>query len=219
MYTTLALLLSYLLGAVPFGLVLARTIRGVDLRSVGSGNIGATNAMRVLGKPLGVVAFLLDFAKGAVPVLWFADWVGAPLRSVDTPLLPAVLCGALAVVGHCFPIYLGFKGGKGVATACGAVVAIDWPVFVIAGLVWVAVAFGLRYVSLASLAMGATFPVVAYVRSPGAPTFVIGCALLAALIIVRHRANIQRLVQGVEPRMGARKTVSPGSSPENEHAL
>ncbi len=105
------LVASYLLGAIPFGFVLVRLVKGVDLRTVGSGNIGATNAMRVLGKPLGLVAFLLDFAKGLVPVVVFAPlFASAP----STPL--RVLMGAAAVVGHVFPIYLRFKGGKAVAT-------------------------------------------------------------------------------------------------------
>lgn len=207
MNTALALLASYLLGAVPFGLVLARVVKGVDLRQVGSGNIGATNAMRALGKPLGVLAFLLDYAKGAVPAAVFARWVEAPLDAAASPLLPAVLCGSVAVLGHCFPIYLGFKGGKGVATACGALVAIDWPVFVIAGLVWLGFAFTLRFVSLASLAMGLSFPVVAVVRRPDAPALVAGCCALAALIFLRHRANIGRLVAGTEPRIGAKRQV------------
>jgi len=217
--TTLALLASYLLGAVPFGLVLARLVKGVDLRTVGSGNIGATNAMRVLGKPLGLLAFLLDFAKGAVPVVLCAPRIGAVPASLFGPegpaLLPEVLCGAAAVLGHCFPVYLGFKGGKGVATACGAIVAIDWPVFVVAGLVWVALAFTLRYVSLASLAMGVAFPILAYVRKPGAPAFVAGCAALAALIVVRHRANVARLLNGTEPRIGAKAAAA--TAPETTH--
>lgn len=221
MNTTLALLASYLLGAVPFGLVLARVVRGVDLRTVGSGNIGATNAMRALGKPLGIVAFLLDFAKGAVPVLVCAPWIGPPPASLFGPegpaLLPEVLCGAAAVLGHCFPVYLRFRGGKGVATACGAIVALDWPVFVIAGLVWVVLAFTLRYVSLASLAMGVAFPVVAYVRQPHAPAFVAGCAALAALIIVRHRANVARLLRGTEPRMGAKPAAAAATETTHVH--
>lgn len=219
--TTLALLVSYLLGAVPFGLVLARVVKGVDLRTVGSGNIGATNAMRALGKPLGIVAFLLDFAKGAVPVVLCAPWVGPAPESLfgpgGPPLLAAVLCGAAAVLGHCFPVYLGFKGGKGVATACGALVAIDWPVFVIAGLVWVAFAFTLRYVSLASLAMGVTFPVVAYARKPDAPAFVGGCVALAALIVVRHRANVARLFNGTEPRIGAKPAARAATETTHGH--
>lgn len=210
MSTTVALLASYLLGAVPFGLVLARLVAGVDLRKVGSGNIGATNAMRVLGKPLGLLAFFLDFAKGIVPVLWFAPHVGPPFADAGTPLLPAVLAGTAAVIGHCYPVYLGFKGGKGVATACGAVVAIEWPVFVAAGLVWLVLAFTLRYVSLASLAMGITFPIAAWIRRPDAPSFVVGCSALAGLIVVRHRANIARLRAGTEPRMGRKKEVTHG---------
>jgi glycerol-3-phosphate acyltransferase PlsY len=215
----LALCASYLLGAVPFGLVLGRVFVGVDLRTVGSGNIGATNAMRVLGKPLGIVAFLLDFVKGSVPVVLFAPWVGPPPASLfgpdGPPLVAAVSCGAAAVLGHCFPVYLGFKGGKGVATACGAIVAIDWPVFVIAGLVWLALAFTLRFVSLASLAMGVAFPLVAYARRPDAPAFVAGCAALSALIIVRHRANVARLLAGTEPRIGAKSVAAAAMETSN----
>ncbi len=221
MNTTLALLASYLLGAVPFGLVLARVVKGIDLRTVGSGNIGATNAMRALGKPLGSAAFLLDFAKGAVPVVLFAPWMGPSPASLfgpaGPPLLSAVLCGAAAVLGHCFPVYLGFRGGKGVATACGAIVAIDWPVFVIAGLVWLAFAFTLRYVSLASLAMGVTFPIVAFARKPDAPAFIAGCAALSALIIVRHRDNVARLLDGTEPRIGAKRAALAATETTNVH--
>lgn len=203
MGSLVALLASYLLGAVPFGLVLARVVKGVDLRTVGSGNIGATNAMRVLGKPLGLVAFGLDCAKGAVPIFIFAPWFGG--TPTGWPLLPQVLCGTAAVVGHCYPVYLRFKGGKGVATACGAVLAIDWPVFAVAGIVWLAFAFALRYVSLASLAMGVTFPLAALWRRSDAPAFVAGCAALAVLIAVRHRANVGRLRAGTEPRIGAKR--------------
>ena len=162
--------------------------------------IGATNAMRVLGKPLGIVAFLLDFAKGAVPTWLFAGWIDH--ETMGTLLLPEVLCGAVAVIGHCFPVYLGFKGGKGVATACGAVVAIHWPVFVIAGVVWVIVTFTTRYVSLGSIAMGLAFPITAWIRMPESIAFIAGCGALAALILVRHRTNVTRLIAGTETPIG-----------------
>ena len=169
----LVLLASYLLGAVPFGLVMARVVKGVDLRTVGSGNIGATNAMRILGKPLGLVAFLLDFAKGLLPTAILAGYAGS--LGTETPLLAEALAGTAAVLGHCFPVYLGFKGGKGVATGCGAIVA-DPMVFVASGVVWL-VTLGLsRYVSLASIAMGAAFPVMAALLVPGAPAFVVACS-------------------------------------------
>lgn len=194
-------LASYLLGAIPFGLVMARGIKGVDLRTVGSGNIGATNAMRVLGKPLGIVAFLLDLAKGFVPTYVLARY--ASDVNVDTPLLAESLCGVCAVLGHCFPVYLGFRGGKGVATGCGAVVGVQWLVFVIAGLVWVATLFTSRYVSLASIAMGIAFPIGAAILTPYAPAFIFATILLTALVVVRHRSNIARMRAGTEPKVGS----------------
>lgn len=196
-----ACLLAYLLGAIPFGLVMAKLIKGVDIRTIGSGNIGATNAMRAMGKPLGLVAFFLDWGKGFAAAAWISG-----IASGQDALSVQVLCGALAVVGHCFPIYLGFRGGKGVATACGAIVAIDPVVFLIGGGVWLGLAFTLRYVSVSSMAMGVAFPIAAQARwgQPGWP-FVLGLVALAALILVRHRPNIVRLQQGTEPKMGAKK--------------
>lgn len=192
-----ALLGAYLLGSVPFGWLLAKALRGVDLRQVGSGNIGATNAMRVLGRPLGLLAFLLDFAKGWAPV--------ALLGGGEPPL--QVLLGAAAIAGHVWPIYLGFRGGKAVATSYGALLAIDWAVFLGAGLVWLAAIALTRMVSLASILMALSFPALALWRMgsgrygwevPGAT------ALLAALILVRHRANLRRILAGTEPRVGRR---------------
>lgn len=199
-HALLAVLASYLLGAVPFGLLMARLIKGVDLREVGSGNIGATNAMRVLGRPLGLVAFFLDFAKGLVPTTVFAGY--APELDEITPYLAASLCGTAAVVGHCFPVYLGFKGGKGVATGMGAIVGVDWRVAVAAGVVWLVALVTTRFVSLASIAMGVAFPVAAAVFEPDAVAFIVACALLTLLVIARHRPNIARIRAGTEPRIG-----------------
>ncbi|MEM9383371.1 MAG: glycerol-3-phosphate 1-O-acyltransferase PlsY, partial [Planctomycetota bacterium] len=196
----LVVLASYLLGAVPFGLVMARVLKGVDLREVGSGNIGATNAMRVLGKPLGIVAFLFDFAKGLVPTFLFAAY--APALDDLAPGLAASLCGVAAVLGHCFPVYLGFRGGKGVATGCGAISGVEPLVFVVAGIVWLVTLLTSRFVSLASIAMGVTFPLAALALEPGQPTFVAACALLTLLVLARHRANLVRLRAGTEPRIG-----------------
>lgn len=197
------LALSYLLGAVPFGLVMAKGLRGVDLRQVGSGNIGATNAMRVLGKPLGLVAFLLDFGKGLVPTLVLARYAGD--AADGTPLLAESLAGTAAVLGHCFPVYLGFRGGKGVATGCGAIVGVAPLVFVCAGVVWLLTLAATRTVSLASLAMGAAFPVAAALLVEGAPAFVAAAGLLTLLVVLRHRTNIARLRAGTEPKIGTRR--------------
>lgn len=205
----LALLASYLLGAVPFGWVLARLLKGVDLRRHGSGNIGATNAMRVLGKPLGFLAFALDFGKGwAAPALFAAAARDSLGELAPASLSLEVLCGAAAVIGHVFPIYLGFRGGKAVATGCGAIVAIDPLIFVFGGLVWLLCLFTLRMVSAASMAMAVAFPIVAWQRmGPGGYGWEVvwGTAALAALVLWRHRANVGRILAGTEPRTGQRR--------------
>ncbi len=180
---------SYLLGAVPFGFVLCRVLKGVDLREVGSGNIGATNAMRVLGVPLGLLAFLLDTGKGFAPAFWLG--AGDPTWQVA--------CGAAAVLGHVFPIYLGFKGGKAVATGCGATLAIDPLIFVCVGVVWLVTLLATGYVSLASIAMGVAFPVAAWALGQP-PVVIAGTGGLTLLILVRHRSNMQRLLDGTETR-------------------
>ena len=189
----LALALAYLLGSVPFGWLMAKSIKGVDIRTVGSGNIGATNAMRVLGKPLGITAFLLDFAKGYAPA--------ALLGGGDSTRM--VLLAAAAVCGHVWPIFLRFKGGKAVATGLGGIVAIDPVVALVAGGVWFVVLMTTRFVALASLAMGLAFPVTAALRMEGHAygiDFVIGTTVLFLLILVRHRTNIARMLAGEESR-------------------
>jgi glycerol-3-phosphate acyltransferase PlsY len=188
------LLLAYLLGSVPFGLLMCRLIKGVDLREQGSGNIGATNAMRVLGKPLGLLAFAFDLGKGYLPVVFLGsgvlDW--------------QVACGAAAVCGHVWPIYLRFKGGKAVATGCGALLALQPWVVLCAGLAWLLTLMLAGYVSLASIAMGLAFPAAAW--GLGAePSVILGSSGLTLLILVRHRSNITRLLAGTESRIELRK--------------
>jgi len=197
----LAVLVSYLLGSVPFGLLLTRALKGEDLRQLGSGNIGATNTMRALGRGWGLVSFALDCVKGWAPVY-------VMLAEGDSQ--PGVMCGAAAVLGHCFPVYLRFKGGKGVATACGAIAAIDPFVVLSAGLVWVLTIRLTRYVGLASILMGIGFPVAAWLRPSNDTPLLVGCTLLALLVLVRHRQNISRMLQGTEPRAGQELKESPG---------
>jgi len=201
---------SYLLGALPFGLILARVVKGVDVRAVGSGNIGATNTMRVMGRGWGVFAFALDFLKGWVPVVFVASAVSAEAVHLDSL---RVICGAAAVLGHCFPVYLAFRGGKGVATGCGAIVGLDPMVFVLGGAVWLVTLGLFRFVGLASVAMGLAFPVAAWFRQGDAGEqrggLVVGTLLLLLLILVRHRANIARTLAGTEPRIGQN---GPGST-------
>lgn len=202
-------LAAYLLGSVPFGLVMCRVFKGVDLREHGSGNIGATNAMRVLGKPLGLLAFLLDLGKGYAPV--------ALLAGADP--LWQVACGAGAVCGHVWPLYLRFRGGKAVATGCGALAGIEPLVPLVAGLAWAATLLIARYVSLASLVMGAAFPLAAW--GLGQPPVVIaGCSGLTFLIFVRHRSNISRLLAGTESRIQlGSKSKSRSRDAENGEAV
>jgi acyl-phosphate glycerol 3-phosphate acyltransferase len=198
MTTALTILFAYLLGAVPFGYLIARA-RGVDILHQGSGNIGATNVGRVLGRKFGVLCFLLDFAKGALPVAvtqWLAD---------SSEVLP-VTAGLAAFLGHLFPVYLRFRGGKGVATGAGVVAVLLPGPALGAILVWLAVVFARRYVSLASVAAAASL--IAFrlllVENPFAEGHVVRtmfCLVAAVLVIVKHRANISRLWQGNENRL------------------
>ena len=206
MALALALLLSYLLGAVPFGFVMAR-LRGVDLRTIGSGNIGATNAMRALGKPLGLTAFALDLVKGWVPVAWIAPALVGADGGFD-PGWARVLCGAAAVSGHVWPVYLGFRGGKGVATGCGGIVAIDPWIFVWGGVVWLVTLLTTRFVGLSSMLMGVAFALTAFLRREAGGyglEVVFGTGALALLILARHRSNLGRMLAGTEPRAGRRR--------------
>lgn len=194
----LALLIAYLLGSIPWGFVLVRAIKGVDVRSVGSGNIGATNASRAGGRKLGLAVFALDFAKGAI---------GVELAhlAAHTAWLP-IACGAAAVIGHCFSVWMRFRGGKGVATLCGVVIALSWPAFLIGGAVWIAVVALTRYAGLASMAMALAFPCAEFAISRGqAAIESSGLAMLALLILVRHRSNMARMLAGTEPKIGQKR--------------
>lgn len=200
----LTLLAGYLLGGVPFGWLVARW-RGVDILRQGSGNIGATNVGRVLGRRFGALVFLLDFAKGALPVL--AASFLTPLAAADLPpdSLPAA-AGVAAFLGHLFPIYLRFHGGKGVATGVG-VIAVLLPVQAVVVLaVWVVVLFATRYVSLASLTAGVLLCGLrlAITPNPWHPENVVVtafCLFATALVFLRHAGNIRRLFQGSENRL------------------
>lgn len=207
-------LLGYLAGSIPFGLLVGR-LKGVDIRTQGSGNIGATNAGRVLGKPYGVLVFLLDLLKGLLPVLL----AGALLRNRLAGSGPAeahllwVLVAAACIAGHMFPVFLGFRGGKGVATSLGALLGIfpyfTWPGLAAFG-VWVVITFATRYVSAGSVAAAAAFPIIFALWAAcggwgGADRLwpLYGFAvLLASLVIYRHRGNLYRLLQGTEPKIG-----------------
>ena len=198
-YYAVALAAGYVLGSIPVGLLLARLFGHGDIRAIGSGNIGATNVLRTGNKPLAAVTLLLDGAKGAAAVL---------LAAIYGPDL-ALTAGFAAVIGHVAPVWLLFRGGKGVASSLGVLLAIDWRLGLIACAVWLAVAALFRYSSLASL--------VALVSAPGFGYLLAGrqlselAAMLAAIVVLKHHSNIRRLVSGRESRIGDAKEKSANS--------
>ncbi|WP_205758612.1 glycerol-3-phosphate 1-O-acyltransferase PlsY [Qingshengfaniella alkalisoli] len=181
---------AYLLGAVPFGIVIARLFGLGDLRQIGSGNIGATNVLRTGNKLAAFLTLVMDAGKGAVAVLVARVALGEDAAQV---------AGFAAFLGHCYPVWLGFKGGKGVATFLGTLLALAWPVGVIACLIWLAVAKLSRISSLSALIAAALAPCTALFL---AKTTVVLLICLAALVFLRHRPNIKRLLSGTEPRIG-----------------
>lgn len=201
-----AVLVAYLLGSVPFGLILVRVVKGIDLRSTGSGNIGAANVSRTMGRPWGIATFGFDALKGFLPVFLLA-----PLAAGYAPGFPParsigwlqVLCGTAAVLGHCYPVYLRFHGGKAVATGCGAIIAINPLIFLCGGAVWLTTLATTRFVGFASVMMGVSFPVSTWLLMGGERRDLIsGASLLTLLILVRHRSNFRRMLAGTEPRFG-----------------
>jgi len=193
----LAAVLGYALGSIPFGLILTRMAGLGDIRSVGSGNIGATNVLRTGNKALAAATLILDAGKGAVAVL-----VARELWGEDA----AMVAGIAAFLGHCFPVWLGFKGGKGVATFIGVLLALSWPVGLIFCATWLFVAVAQRYSSLAALTAAATAPIFAYVI--GGLTLSATAGFLAVILIIRHMPNLRRLWAGTEPRIGGNKVES-----------
>jgi len=191
---------AYLIGSFPSGFLIGKA-RGVDLRKEGSGNIGATNALRVLGKKWGYLCFALDIGKGALAVS-LAKSVAAPEIGTD-PILAAIVAAVSVLAGHSFPVWLKFKGGKGIATSGGIAIALfPWPVFVLSISAWVVVFLCTRIVSIASLiatgVLGSTLFVL-WLRGGSGAFAAIGAAM-CLLVIWLHRANISRLAKGTEPR-------------------
>jgi len=211
----LAIAGAYLLGSIPFGLLIAKA-HGKDLRSIGSGNIGATNVSRALGRKWAYVCFSLDVLKGLLPMLVTRFWILDRQRaaSIEHPALLFLwlAVGCAAILGHIFPLYLKFKGGKGVATSFGVALGL-WPYYTIAagvaGLVWVATVLTWRYVSLASIAGAVTFPAVliAAICLTPAWTFAalwplpVAAIAIPLMVIIRHRENVKRLLAGTESKI------------------
>ncbi|WP_323009245.1 glycerol-3-phosphate 1-O-acyltransferase PlsY [Paracoccus sp. (in: a-proteobacteria)] len=183
--------IGYLLGAIPFGIVITRALGLGDLRLIGSGNIGATNVLRTGNKPAAAATLLLDGGKGAIAVL-LARWLAGP----DA----ALIAGAAAFLGHLFPIWLGFQGGKGVATFIGTLLALDWRLGLAACGIWLVTALVSRMSSLSALIAAALTPFVALWLDGARMAAVAG--FMAMLIFIRHRANIGRILAGTEPKIG-----------------
>ena len=192
---------GYLLGSIPFGVILTRAAGAGDVRNIGSGNIGATNVLRTGRKDLAIATLILDAGKGAVALLiarhLFGETAGA-------------IAGGAAFMGHLFPVWLGFKGGKGVATFFGLILAACWPLGLLAAATWLIVAFALRYSSLAALVAAALAPLYALLPLPAlglpAPAPILILAIFTAVLIyIRHHENIARLLKGAEPKIGAKK--------------
>jgi len=196
-----ALLFGYLCGSIPFGWILTRLAGTDDIRAIGSGNIGATNVLRTGRKGLAAATLIGDALKGTLAVLLIYYYYGSDYRYfADELALPAA---AGAFLGHLFPVWLGFKGGKGVATYVGLLLALAWPAAIAFALVWLAVAALTRYSSLAALIASAATPFAVWFMGerPAAVLF----ALLTALLWMMHRANIMRLVKGTESKIGGRR--------------
>ena len=187
----LVAVLAYLLGSVPFGVLLTRAMGLGNLREIGSGNIGATNVLRTGNKTAALLTLILDGAKGAVAVLVARAWLAEDAAQV---------AGLAAFLGHLFPVWLGFRGGKGVATFLGLLLALAWPVGIAACATWLVVALVTRYSSLSALVAAALSPVWAGLLGHGEAAGLI--LALAIVIFVRHHENIRRLLAGTEPRIG-----------------
>ena len=193
---TLSLVLCYLLGSIPFGVILTRLGGAGDLRTIGSGNIGATNVLRTGRKGLAAATLLLDMAKGAVAVLLVAY------------LFPgnALLAAAGAFIGHCYPVWLKFKGGKGVATLMGIAVALHWPLGLVYAVVWLGLLAGLRISSVAGMAAALSAPFASALF--GRFDLVLLLLALALIMLWKHRENIDRLFSGTEARIGSNRQKS-----------
>ena len=195
--------LGYLLGSIPFGVLITRFAGVGDVRKIGSGNIGATNVLRTGRKDLAAATLLLDGGKGAAAVglAWWA------FHDAETRWVFVALAGGGAFLGHLFPVWLRFRGGKGVATFFGTLLAAAWPVGLLAGATWIAMAFLLRWSSLAALTAAALAPVFAFATDAPLPILYL-TVFMAVLIFIRHHENIRRLLNGTEPKIGAKKAAA-----------
>lgn len=194
LFEMLTVIAAYLLGAVPFGLIFAKLFSDVDVRSIGSGNIGATNVLRASGKKAAVLTLLADCFKGLIPVL--------AARGLFHDDVVTALAGAAAVLGHSYPVYLKFKGGKGVATSYGVILSVAPLVGLICLIVWLIAALIWRYSSLSALLSFAVYPAATFIARVTSKPFALLSLFIFTMIYYRHRENIKRLIAGTEPKIG-----------------
>lgn len=194
-------IISYFIGSIPFGFLIAKLAKGIDIRQVGSGNPGATNVARVMGKPYGILVFILDMLKGFFPVFIFDHYLAGHAH----PLL-LILCGVGVICGHAFPVFLNFKGGKAVATGCGVFLWLAPLPLIISVAVWLCVVFTTRYISLGSILSPPVLAICLLVlgKDPlGQGLYLtIFSLFISILIILRHKSNIRRLFNGTENKIG-----------------
>lgn len=203
-----ALVVSYLIGAIPFGYLVAKA-NGTDIRRVGSGNIGATNVFRCVGKGWGLLTFMCDFLKGLLPTLLLPAALVRLAPETDREVL-SLLCACSAVVGHNYPVFLRFKGGKGVATSAGAVLGVAWYAVLAGAVAWSVALILTRYVSLASILAAVVLVCAAwFFRDPGSTLVPAALTILGVLAVYRHKANIKRLMAGTENRVNLRRKGGP----------
>lgn len=195
-------LISYLIGSIPTSYIIAKLLRGIDIRDYGSGNIGATNLIRVVGKTPGIIALLLDVFKGVLPLVLLAQIFYRPQMAISKPLFSVVL-GLCVVFGHIWTIFLRFKGGKGVATTIGVFIGLMPLVTTLALVIWLIVVLLTKYVSLGSLVMAVSLPLLMIIFSQ--PTeYILFSVILCIFICYKHKDNIKRLIEGREFKIGER---------------
>ena len=187
----IAILIGYLAGSIPFGLLLAKAFGQGDIREIGSGNIGATNVLRTGRKDIAAITLLLDAAKAGLTGWMVQHYLGTPF---------GYAAAAAALVGHCYPIWLKFKGGKGVATFFGALFALIWPIGILAAFIWLATAFATKYSSLGALIACVICTLISLIFLPQGPGVMVG--VMSGIILWRHRENIGRLRRGEESKIG-----------------
>lgn len=196
--STLVVIISYLVGAIPFGLLFGKLFANIDVRTMGSGNIGATNVLRAAGKKAAILTLVADALKGLMPVLI--------VRALFQDDVTTAVSGAAAILGHNFPLYLGFKGGKGVATSFGVVLGVSPWIGLICLLTWLVAASLWRYSSLSALLAFAVYPILTFLfATPLSRPYALLSLSIFGMIYYRHRENIKRLLAGSEPKIGAKK--------------